>query len=666
MNASMLVLGALVLGVGSESSGHPWLFMTPDTVDRARTAMETDRVFTNLAEGIRERAENAAIGDLPELERAWWEEAREMPWAETYPIINHHTGKVPREWAQAANDCARAWLLFPDSGLDAKGREALLGLSGYTFEFEHFDVGLNYATWGRACLEAYDILYPGFTEAERDQMDAFFLRMVEAVRKNHEFWVEHEPGGPINNHYLWHALTGLMYGLFYDEPERVHEAIYGPKGMAYSLEHGFNDEGFWAEASLMYQSVATAPMVIMAELLENAEADERIWDMVTDDGRTLRQSYDALMTILFPDGTLPNIGDCYGRRPALGSIGDYERLYARFGDPAYAWILNQHGRRSEAALFHGVAALPERHPPAQRPRIWQEHGFAMLRTTPGQAYWTGAGWTLFATVSDVPCHAHYDGLSIQLYGDGRHWLVDADAQAGVYHAFSANIQRELNSMTVSHNTVLVDRQNQRFPDRQLDIVEFHVLPDVQRFTMGDLDGRLYPGVRQLRTLLVRDDYVLDVFQVEAEEAREFTWVVHVDGDAQTSSIGDWEATTFPEGPPWNWLREPERALESVDTYAEGFQAENARFHLDLVTDAPATMLRCGYPRDDGPTPDTYATRMVRRNGASAWFAALYRTDSDLEPVQLRLEEAPMERYAVVLSIGEQTHRHIIPQLAARR
>lgn len=653
----------VLAGINEQSRNHPWLFMNEANIARAREAMATDEMFARIGHDLRDRAAAAELGDLPPLERAWWDEARHRPWSDTYPVINHHTGKVPREWARLANDCARAAMLFPDSELDAKGRHALLGLADYTFEFEHYDVGLNYATWGMTCLETYDLLYAGFTPAEREQLDAFFTRLAEAVRKNHEFWVAHEPGGPINNHYLWHQLVFVMYGLFFDQPAWVANALHGPKGVVESLQYGFHDAGLWTEGALNYQIVATTPMVIMAELLERAGASERIWSLVTDDGRTLRQSYDALLDILFPDGTLPNVGDSYGRRAAPGQYADYERLFSRFGDPRYAWILRQHGPRSETALFHGVATLPVGRPPAQYSAWWPEQGYIMLRTTPGDAYWTGSGWTLFATVSHVPCHAHLDGLSIMLYGDQRHWLVDADARAGVYHAFSSTIQRELNAATLAHNTVLLDGQNQRFPRRPLDVVEFHVLPDVQRATIGDLDGQLYEGVRQLRTMILCEAYVLDVFQVDAETPRDITWVVHVDGVGTSSSAEDWQTTVLPDGPSWRWLRNPERASEPVTTYAEQFTADGRNWRLDVAMDAPGAVIRCGFPRDDSPAAATYATRMIRRTGPSAWFAALYRTAAtDAPAAHVTLEPAPMGRYAAVVQFGDTVRRHILPRL----
>ena len=88
---------------------------------------------------------------------------------------------MPLKWADLARNCARASLVKPSAPLAAKGREVLLRLSDYTFEFEHYDVGMNYTIWALAALDAYDILYADFTPAERRRLDIFFARYLDAL-----------------------------------------------------------------------------------------------------------------------------------------------------------------------------------------------------------------------------------------------------------------------------------------------------------------------------------------------------------------------------------------------------------------------------------------------------------------------------------------------------
>ncbi|MCL5271516.1 MAG: alginate lyase family protein [bacterium] len=666
---------------------HPFLFLTASDVERARMNMKKDATLAAAARELLDIAQSGKPADLPPLEREWWEIAKKKSWGDIYPEVNKHTGQVPRQWAGLAVACARASLLYPDAGMDRKARDIMLALAQYTFEFDHYDTGLNYATWGVECLEAYDILYGGFTPGERLRLDAFFTRMADAIIRNDELWIRDQPGGELNNHYLWHKLGRLMYGLFYGRPQLVREALHGPKSVVDCMRYGFTDDGLWMEASLNYQSVATSPIVTMARLLENAGAAEmNLWQLKTDDGRTLRQAYDALAGILFPDSTLPNIGDCYGRRVKPGSMNDYNILFGRFRDPVYAWLLRQAGDRRRADLFFATRPMPEGRPPATpTTRLWPEHGYAMLRTHGGLDYWTGKGWTLFATYSNSSVHANRDKLSLMLFGEGRHWLVDCEARTKAAHAFSASVQGQLNRETLAHNALLVDGESQRSPGGRLDLVEFQDLPGLKRLSIGDVQGRLYEGVRQLRTTILLEDYVVDFYQVEAQKPHEYAWLTHVDGlpgegllDGRPAA--SWQPFQFRKDGPWKWLRGDDGAdpcqapLDAATPYSETFAnptpagAGPERFRLDVLTDGPSEVVRCGFPRDDSSDPNIFPMRLVRRpSAAAAWFLALYRAgERAAASVKLSVTPGAMHRWELVIEREGRIAKHVAPMLSALR
>ncbi len=497
-----------------------------------RQSVLVNKTFARWADELVAEAQGAKLSELPPLERTWWEKDRAKPWSETYPQVYHHTWIVPEHWAELARQCAWGGLLRPESKLSDKARETLLALADFTFEFEHYDVGLNYTVWTLEAMEAYDILFDSFTPGQRKKIDAFFERFLAAVEKNDEYWVRHEPGGGLNNHYAWHKLGLVAMGVFYRRPELVDRALDGPKGIEFLMRHGFTDDGLWLEGSIPYQMAATTPLVKAAELLENVGHARRLYGDESGDGRTLKGAYDALLPLVFPDRTLPTIGDCYGDRPHLGQCADWEILCRRFADFRYAWLLSDMPRRSREALFGGLAELPPAGPPPQFSRLWPEHGYAALRSVEGTDYWSGRGWSLFATYSCNRVHENFDKLSIILFADGHLWLPDSEALPSEEHSFSAKVQSELNRQTLCHNTLLVDGRSQRFPAGPLELVEYQSLPRVKRLSMGDRAGLLYPGVSQLRTCLVRDEYVLDFFQVSSAGPHDLDWIVHVDGRAE--------------------------------------------------------------------------------------------------------------------------------------
>src|SRR5690606_11136217 len=89
-----------------------------------------------------------------------------------------------------------------------------------------------------------------------------------------------------------------------------------------------------------------------------------------------------------------------------------------------------------------------------------------------------------------------------------------EGEATVPHAFSSQIQRELNRGGLSQNTVMIDGRDQRGSPTLLRLVEYRDLPDDKRVTAADETGILYDGVRQMRTVCMTPDYVLDIYQVD--------------------------------------------------------------------------------------------------------------------------------------------------------
>jgi len=629
----------------------------------ARRATRPGGPLAPVAQRLLHRVDACEIGALPTLETGWWERVRERPWSDTYPQIYHHTMVVPMRWAVVARDAARACLLQEKPARLAKARLALATLSGFSFAPEHYDVGMNYSVWGTAALEAADVLWVRLGTDERASLRLMAERMLAAVKKNDAYWVAHEPGGALNNHYAWHKLCMVACGLFLERPGEIDAALDGPKGILHLLRHGFRDDGLWREASIPYQFAATHPMLLAQRLLRNA-GHPRAEAIRTDDGRTIERACAALVPLLFPDRRLPAIGDCYARRPHLGASADYEAVYASARDPHLPWLLRDAGDRSDEALWCGVPRLPRGEAPPMSSRLWPEQGYIALRTVEGVDYWSGRGHAAFLTYSGASVHVNADRLSIQLWADGHLWLPDREARSGAEHAFSANVQASLNRSTICHNALVVDGSDQRHPGHRLDLVEFHALPTAKRATIADLEGRLYDGVRQMRTLIAKTGYTLDLLQVRCDRDRALTWVHHVDGERVGESCGPWAKARLPEGTSWRWLRNPERALPT-DTWWRIYRQDGRTFRLDGRASAPVEPARCGFPIDDSKSPELLPMEMVTLRASDAWFVAVYRSgDGAHDATDIALEHSPEGTLTVRLRMGGEVREHVVPALSA--
>ena len=662
MAAAILVFHTAAASPAPADRPHPSLLITTADIECARDGIKRNPAFASLAKELTARATTNLVEDLPPLEREWWQAAKQKPWSDIYPEVFHHTWIVPFKWADLARNCARANLVAPSPQLAAKAKRLLLQLSDYTYEFDHFDVGMNYTIWTLSALDAYDILYADLTAAERSRVDTCFERYLAAVRKSDDYWIAHEPGGRLNNHYAWHKLGLGIIGVFYGKPELVERALRGPKGVEPMLAEGFKDDGLWLEGSIHYQFAETAPLVILAQILENTHYPENLFGYHAPNGHGLKQAYDALIPLLFPDRTLPTLGDCYGRRAHIAESPDWEILFRQFREPAYAWLISDRRTRTPQALFSGVIDLPSGQPPAEQSKVWPEMGYVTLRSNAGSKYWSGRGWSLFASFSGQPVHEHADKLSLILYADGHLWLPDLEAKPSAEHAFSSITQNQLNRETVCHNTLLVDGRSQRLAGQRLDLLEFTNAPGLQRTTIGDLHGRLYEGVRQLRTLIVSDGWVMDFFQAASAAPHDFAWLTHVDGEPAGGSLRATNIITWPPGAPWSYLRKP-RSASATGQVWECFSDGDHTFRMDVLADGPIEILQCGFPRDDSPASPSLPMRLLKRHGTNAWFLAAYRlAGKPADLAELKVLPSGPGRTDITLRIEGRVFQHTVQRL----
>lgn len=130
-------------------------------------------------------------------------------------------------------------------------------------------------------------------------------------------------------------------------------------------------------------------------------------------------------------------------------------------------------------------------------------------------------------------HSHFDCLHFTLYAKERDMLPDL--------GYNHTKLRWWNSCSVSHNLVVVDRQNQVGRNSDGDLLWFY--PDTAGVGVVEADGRrAYSTVKDLqryRRLLVtvpvsaNDAYVVDLFRVQGGQTHD--WLLHGDADEDTTA-----------------------------------------------------------------------------------------------------------------------------------
>lgn len=136
-----------------------------------------------------------------------------------------------------------------------------------------------------------------------------------------------------------------------------------------------------------------------------------------------------------------------------------------------------------------------------------EHGYVFLREAGGgqehRDYWDAKSRCAFFTFDRAGVHAHADRLSWMYFAEGALLLADREARATAPHAFSSDVQRQLNRSTICQNTVMIDGHDQRSPRETLRLVEYHVTPGEQRVSAADVKGLLFRNIsRRCATIVL--------------------------------------------------------------------------------------------------------------------------------------------------------------------
>jgi len=643
------------------STKHPFLFIAPNDPAKARIRAK-DKTYQKAIETLHSQADKAFETKLESIDNAWWQNEKNKDWSQTYPVIYEKTCLQPIRIILPAYYAALRYTIYQKSRDADTAKKILLHLSSYTFEYEHYDVGMNYAVWGHFALRMYDLFFDQFNSDQKQQLDAFFIRMAQAVLKNDIYWIENDIGGGINNHLAWHKMMLGMLGLFYHRDDLVQYALHGPRGMVPLLDDGLVDDGLWCESSLCYHFTAIVPMVYLAQALRNVDYSEDFFTLTTPNRRNLKQPFDAMFGVLFPNGLIPPIGDAYGRRVKLQDEFLYVYAHKAYQDPRYAWLLQKSEINRPENLFLGVdlqnAVLPK-----IKTRLYPEHGYVFLRDREDQRYWNSDGWCAFLNFDKSGVHANQDKLSLMLFGCGKLLTPDVEARATVPHAFSAKVQRELNRSALSQNTVMIDRRDQRGIGELLSLEEFRDLPHEKTAAAADRKGLLYQGVKQSRTIIVRPEYVLDVFQIASDEPHEIHWITHTFGNLQNQKSSlQLNPSEFRLPGPGHWLRNFTEAKSDNDFWI-AWQEDDVRFKMTVAGVPDTRILSCGYPQTDLPDCPLIPMLLLERRAKKTIYAVVYQVGGGKLPnleIKFLNEQNGKLIYQVTGHWGKQ--KHLVPKL----
>ncbi len=319
-----------------------------------------------------------------------------------------------------------------------------------------------------------------------------------------------------SNWQTWHNAALISGGAVLGDRALVKRAIADPKhGFLRQMEISVTEDGMWYENSWAYHFYTLRAMIQIAEYARRMEID--LWSHPR-----LQSMFSIGPEYAMPGGSLPRFGDDVNSR--IRSVSDsLEFAYHAQSDPSLRPFLNDRTTWDSVMLGRKVSVLK---PMWEREsKLFPAAGHAILHSD-GTAGLASA--MTFGPYGGF--HGHLDKLSFVFFGFDQELGVDPGRARS--QAYRLPIHRNWYKATLSHNTVVVDKQSQTPTEGKLLLFEPH---DRYSATVARCDDA-YPGVSHTRLLLQTNNYLLIFDSLEANTNRRFDWFYHNRGESVRCDI----------------------------------------------------------------------------------------------------------------------------------
>jgi len=452
------------------------------------------------------------------------------------------------------------------------------------------DLSLAYALTGKveyACKSAVILkrlgeIYPDFLPHDVQDVDGFGAGRATASTQTESGWLKvvvsayelirdaHDPAGnPVitpdaktaieggllrpaaqllmNTSYGMHSIQAAQnsavaaVGVCLDEPAYVHFAVDGPTGFRSMLANALLDDGFWHEGAVDYHTYAMSCLLQLAHYTKGYSDPvgvtwnnrlDRYENLDLESTPRLQRMIAAVNRSILPDGAVPALNDS----PARNGLEDSEAVAAthRLADqwsagmewvpfrqlmhsPGYALLFRADQR------FEKLAAAPPRLPAYDLAGF----GLTVLRSDLGERPHVVA----LDHSLQLDSHTHPDLLQMLMWVNGSEQAADY----GPMGTMQSPDRQRWASHTVAHNTVVVDRSDQR-PDALPALVGLDAAGSVRTLEVDAAQAYLQCPDYRRAVLMMGRDYVLDVFRVTGGTRHEYAF--HASGKLSVQGVGN--------------------------------------------------------------------------------------------------------------------------------
>ncbi|MBN2558829.1 MAG: heparinase II/III family protein [Clostridia bacterium] len=406
---------------------------------------------------------------------------------------------------------------------------------------------------------------------------------------------------------VWMKAAEGMIGIFFNDPAIINRAFNSRFGIMDQMRRGVTKDGMWYEFSPHYHFYCADPVTYLVYFAKKYDLEIRDADELY---KYLEDLYMFPVKNMFGNGLLPNPGDGW---PDIRIF-----KYSRQMEYAAAILDNPYIKQVLGACYRntGTASSPERllfnpgYPDTGLPVFGSQNNEdsynAILRN--------GTTEVFIKTGIKTICHAHPDVMNIELcfYGDPVSYDLGSNG-------YSTRIFNEWQRKTVAHNTVVLDRRDQKYEPEGEGIWPEGIIEYFDESRIRAKSKNVYECCDYTRDISIEGPVVSDEFTVAGVEEYTIDWVFYCKGDLTcgyeteaSGPLGDSEG--------YQHLFDVKKFDGSGD-WKVAFETKDKTIVLEMQGAPGTEVFMVGSYTEDFKS--TRAGVLVRRHGSGSVFKAKY-------------------------------------------
>jgi len=310
----------------------------------------------------------------------------------------------------------------------------------------------------------------------------------------------------INNHQTWYNAGLMAIGSVLADKELIDKVLTMRGGFHDQLRRSVGSDGLWYEGTMAYHNYALQAMI------EIVDAGRRL-ELPLHQELRFRKMIEAPLQCAYPNGQFPAIND-----------SDPTFLSSFNGSFLWAWEIYREPVFAQAYAGGDLNRLRKLLGPDAQVQPYLESrsinlpdaGLAILRRGQG----ADAICVMVDHGSHGGAHGHYDKLNVVLFANGREWLLDPGRLTYSHKEYHTWVKH-----TAAHNTVTLGGRSQAAATGKL--LWFQTEKDFP--ACATQCNEAYAGSTLRRYLLLTDQFLIDVFDVQAAQVTQIDLLTHALG-----------------------------------------------------------------------------------------------------------------------------------------